>query len=157
MPLTYQEYSEFIATPYKIGVDDCYGLVRKVYRKCYGIEMPNYARPKHFEHSNLNLVNLILNHPDFIQKGMNPNFLNQGDVLFFRCASDSTNHFGIYVGNNLFIHHAIDATVREENLDHRWLRRLTNVAYHKDIVQERKTVLLTDFLPEHFRSSQNAE
>ena len=157
MTLTYKDYSEFIATPYKIGVDDCYGLVRKVYKKAFGIQMPNYARPQFFNQSRLNLVTLILNNPDFVQKGMHPSFFNVGDVLFFRCASDTTNHFGIYVGNNLFIHHQIDSTVREENLDHRWLKRLTNVAYHKDIVQERKVVALSSFLPDHFKENSHVD
>lgn len=149
--LKHSDYSDLINVPYRAGVDDCYGLIRKVYNRCFGIEMPNYARPLNFAESGLNLIALILNNPNFIQKGMHPKFLNDGDVLFFRCASTETNHLGVYVGNGLFLHHQIDHIVKEENLDQRWLKRLTHVAYHTDVELPSKKVLLSDFLPEHFK------
>lgn len=147
--LDFNFYKQFLNVPYKIGVHDCYGLVRKIYLSAFGIDMPNYARPDGFSESDLNLVALILNNPNFVQKTCNPARLRIGDVLFFRCGTATTNHFGIYIGNNMFVHHRINSVVKEENLDQRWIRRLTNVAYHKDIVLPKQKFDLSNFMPQH--------
>lgn len=149
--IEFKLYSDLLDLPYQAGTADCYGLVRTMYERVFGIVLPNYARPDDFEFSDIELYARIMQNPDFIQKTTNPNFLNVGDVLAFRSEAPITNHVGMYLGNNLFLHHVRDTFPREDNLDQRWLRKLTHVLHHKDVTNVTNTVDFKDFIPGYLK------
>lgn len=130
--MQYHLYSHLLEKKYISGFQDCYELVRGFYDSNYGISLPNYARPEGFQNYDFNIIGRLKSHPDFISKPLNKNTLEEGDVLVFRVASNIENHFGVYVGNSLFIHHLLNSRSREENLDQRWFRRVVSVLSHKD-------------------------
>lgn len=150
--LSYSLYKDLLSLKYQSGSYDCYGLVRVVYNRAYGIVLPNFARPNDFEHSDIGLFAKVTNNPDFLQKTLNPNFLVIGDVLAFRLGADVTNHLGIYLGNNLFLHHMRDRCPVEDTLDERWIKRLTHVMTHQDVKPLKEKLDIKDFIPAHLRS-----
>lgn len=154
--LPYENYKDLLDRKYQAGTDDCYGLVREVYKRTFGIDLPNYARPEDFEFSTLELVSRIVSNPDFIKKNLNPNALVVGDVLGFRVAAPRTDHFGIYIGNNLFLHHMRGRKPVEDNLDQRWVRRITHVLSHVDVTPVKEQLSAMDFLPPHLKELYNA-
>lgn len=153
MMIEFSTYSDLLNLPYRAGTADCYGLVRTMYKRVFGIELPNYARPDDFEFSDLELYARIMSNPDFKYKNTNPNFLNVGDVLAFRSEAPVTNHVGFYLGNNLFLHHVRDRTPREDNLDQRWIRKMTHVLHHKDVQPVKEKINFKDFIPAHLREN----
>lgn len=130
--MDYHAYSALLNKPYISGFQDCYTLTRGFYLLNYGISLPDYARPEDFQSSDFNLISRLKVNPDFISKPVSKNDLVEGDVLIFRVASDVENHFGVYVGNGLFIHHLLNTKSKEEGLDHRWFRRVISVLRHVD-------------------------
>lgn len=131
--MQYSKYSHLLDKEYIVGRQDCLTLVLDFYRDIYGIDYPDYARPVGFFSSELNLPPKIATDMQLKTRSLNRNELREGDILAFRCASEYTNHFGIYIGNNLFIHHMANIKSREESLDNRWFRRLTYIYYNDDV------------------------
>lgn len=153
--IEYKTYSDLLELPYREGTADCYGLVRKMYDRVFGISMPNFARPDGFEFSDIDLYASMMNASEFKIKSSNPNFLNPGDLLLFMYKAPVTNHVGIYLGNNLFLHHVRDRKPREDNLDQRWLRKMTYVLEHPDVEPIKTTVSFEDFIPQHLKDLNN--
>ena len=131
--MQYSKYSHLLDKDYKAGVQDCLALVLDFYKDVFEIEYPQYARPLNFFLPELNLPPKIASDMQLKSRSLSIPELNEGDILAFRCASEYTNHFGIYVGNNLFIHHLNNSKSREESLDQRWFRRLTHIYYNDDV------------------------
>ena len=131
--MQYSKYAHLLDKNYSDGVQDCLALVLDFYKDVYGLEFPNYARPLDFYLPPLDLAPKIIADMQFLTRPLSRNQLTEGDMLGFRCNCNYTNHYAIYVGNNLFIHHMRDGKSREEALDQRWFRRLTHIHYHEDI------------------------
>lgn len=135
---------------YEGGITDCYGMVRAYYKGQFGITLPNYARPLAFDHYGLDLVGRLKAHPDYTIVPKARMEFQVGDVFIFYVASTHENHFGIYIGNNIFIHHLVNQVSCEQNLDDRWFSRLGTVLRHVDVEQV-EVVDLWSFIPESIR------
>lgn len=131
--MQYSKYSHLLDKNYVSGVQDCLELVLDFYKDIFDIEYPRYARPLNFFLPELNLPPKIVEDMQLKSRSLSRAELKDGDILAFRCGSDYTNHFGVYVGNNLFIHHLNNNKSREESLDQRWFRRLTHIYYTEDV------------------------
>lgn len=153
--IPYDAYKDILKYPkYELGVFDCFSVVRDVLNNAYGVVIPNYARPFMFDQKPLDLVNRINKEDFFKQRPTNAiSQLQAGDILIFSVLSDSLNHLGIYLGNNLFLHQVHGALPREENLSLAWARRLKEVHYHVDVDQSKIKVDLIDLMPDHLKET----
>jgi cell wall-associated NlpC family hydrolase len=135
---------------YIAGDQDCYSVVRDYYSGAFGITLPNYARPLAFDRGGINLIGMLKADPDYLIVPAARLELRKGDVLTFMVASDFENHFGVYLGNNMFIHHLYNKNSEESNLDNRWYTRLVSVLRHVDVpfIPEKD---IWDFLPAELR------
>lgn len=131
--MLYTKYSKFLNLDYNQGFQDCFGLINDFYKDIYGIEFQDYARPVDFYLPELNLIPKFAQDMGLQERALSRQLLREGDILVFKCAGNYPNHVGIYVGNNLFIHHMENNKSKEDNLDHRWFRRLVTVYYLEDV------------------------
>lgn len=150
--IEYKYYKDLMGLNYEIGLNDCFSIVRNVLNNKYGILIPNYARPKNFFDPRISVYAGIAKEPFFKERGVCKTELREGDVLAFRVASEYVNHFGIYLGNNLFLHQMFDSLPREENLDASWMRRLYMAHYHVDVPVEKKKLSLVDVMPNYMKA-----
>ena len=151
--IPYDKYKHIINYPkYELGVFDCYSVIKDVLKEAYGIEIPNYARPKNFDLPQLDLFSKIANEDFFIERpALDVKQFQAGDILSFKIRSSNVNHVGIYLGNNLFLHQLHESLPREDNLSLAWLRRLAAVHYHEDVDQQKVLVDLIDLMPVHLK------
>lgn len=150
--MDYHLYSGLLNRIYIAGFQDCYTVVRDFYSQNYEITLPNYARPDNFQDEDFNLIGMLKNNPDFLSKPANRNLLVAGDVLTFRVASNVENHFGVYVGNGLFIHHLINTRSKEDSLDNKWMRRVISVLRHKEAPEKAQSEELFNLIAPMFRN-----
>lgn len=156
--IKYSFYKDLLARNYKMGSEDCFGLVRDLYKNAFGILLPNYARPRNFYDPRINLYARIVAQPEFKERGLCPTDFKEGDILAFRVAgADLVNHVGVYLGNNLFLHQMFDAQPREENLDQRWLRRLYMAVYHVDVPVTKEKLNILDVIPDYLKVEKYVE
>lgn len=149
--MDYHQYSNLLGKNYITGFQDCYSVVRDFYSQVFDIHLENYARPDDFQADGFNLIQTVKNNPEFLSRPLNRNLLVEGDVLIFRVASDVENHFGVYVGNGLFIHHLIKTKSKEDNLDAKWMRRVTSVLRHSEAPQMTETQNLINIIAPMYR------
>lgn len=151
--IPYDKYRHILNYPkYELGVFDCYSVIKDVLKEAYGVEIPNYARPKNFDLPQLDLFSRIASEDFFIERpSLDVKQLQAGDILSFKVRSSNVNHVGVYLGNNLFLHQLHESLPREDNLSLAWLRRLTAVHYHEDIDQQKVLVDLIDLMPDHLK------
>lgn len=156
--IDYINYRDLMDRKYVMGSNDCFGLLRDFYINCYGIKMPNFARPKHFFDSRIDVYARIVAQPEFKERGLCVIDFREGDLLAFRVmGTERVNHVGVYLGNNLFLHQMFDGVPREENLDERWLRRLYMVHYHVDVPAVKKVLNTLDILPNYLKVENYVE
>ena len=103
--------SSYLGTPYKkngtsrLGID-CSGLVREVYRRYSGINLP---------HDTKKLLSLA-------KKVQKKNLL-YGDLVFFTFESREVSHVGIYIENGEFVHASISQGVIISGLNDEYYRK----------------------------------
>lgn len=103
--------NSYLGTPYKnngtsrLGID-CSGLVREVYRRYSGINLP---------HDTKKLLTLV--------KKVEKKNLLYGDLVFFAFESREVSHVGIYIGEGEFVHASISEGVIISALNDEYYRK----------------------------------
>ncbi len=151
----YADYKDLIGRPYKGGEDDCYGLCRQYYKRVFGLELENWARPEEWwVHPELSLVDDLFQVDGWENVGTNFRNLKQGDGLIFSLIQGRANHVGVYVGNGMFIHHVFRRMSCEESFAQKWQSRCLMVVRHAKVTEflkgQRKTIELKE-LREHVK------
>lgn len=108
---------------YKFGVADCFEAMRDYLIK-QNINIPSRAL---FE-DNWYRKGLDYFCPDVIKnwggQEIELSDLKENDVLIFRVQEEINNHCGVYIGNDIFYHHAINRLSCRENLFPFWQKYL---------------------------------
>ena len=108
---------------YKFGIADCFEAMRDYLIK-QSITIPSRAL---FE-DNWYKKGLDYFCPDIIKnwggQEIDLSNLKQNDVLIFRVQEEINNHCGVYIGNDIFYHHAINRLSCRENLFPFWQKYL---------------------------------
>jgi proteasome lid subunit RPN8/RPN11 len=89
------------------GVHDCYDLIRSYYQLERGIVLPDFARPdKWWEDGTSNLYLDNFGKAGFVDVGQDA-APEVGDVLLMQIRSKNgvPNHAGVYLGDNVMLHH----------------------------------------------------
>jgi cell wall-associated NlpC family hydrolase len=155
----YEQYTVgYEGTPYVVGRDDCYGLVRRWVKDKYGMKLTNYARPFMFEENGLPLLTDHFQREGFLIVNVPFNRLEIGDLLLMRLANKSghANHIGVYVGNGYMLHHLFNRPSVADPLTSRWTGRVLDVIRHPDITETNQALIekvdLLTYLPPHMRA-----
>lgn len=120
----YRPIEPFIGRPFEFNQIDCYNLFRDVYMLA-GIDYPEKTYPENWYELNMNLYIEGLSENGFEKVD---NVLETGDVILFCIGSDEIpNHCGIYLENDLFIHHSIDRLSKRDILGGYWLKNVHSV------------------------------
>lgn len=107
-----KEAKKLIGTPYRWGGIstkgiDCSGLIKKIYAKLFGIDLPHNA--------------FAQSRQSFLEK-VSPNSLQPGDLIFFGPGKRYIDHVGIYLSNGRFLHAALSDGVSVSSLSNRYWR-----------------------------------
>lgn len=148
--IPYKAYSKLLEAPYVLGTSDCFTVVREILNRAFGVVIPNYARPFRFHTPELNLMLRIAQEDFFIERpAVDLKDFQPGDILCFTVNSETVNHVGIYVGNNVFVHQLHNCSPREDDLSLNWMRRLKYVFYHQDVEQAKPKFDTLDLMPNY--------
>lgn len=109
---------------YKFGVSDCYEAAKDWYRE-NGIDAP--FRDAYEDDWWLKGLNYFTNE-HLASKGWYPQVdAQKGDLLVFSVDSKVPNHCGVYLGRDIFYHHAQNRLSCRENLYPFWVKYLTGI------------------------------
>ena len=108
---------------YEFGVKDCFEALRD-YLQTQNIEIPPRAMfvedywDKEIDYFNDKTIS------EWNHSPVSLNEIKENDVLIFRVFSDINNHCGVYLGNDIFYHHAENRLSCRENLYPQWKKWL---------------------------------
>ena len=111
--------SELYGREYKFGVKDCFEAVRDYLFK-QGLEIPHRALfedkwyDKGLDYFTTEMVKKWKGEPVGLDE------LQENDVLIFKVQEEVNNHCGVYIGNDIFYHHAVNRLSCRENLYPFW-------------------------------------
>jgi len=115
---------------FRMGIYDCYSLVRDWYRQTHGIILPVGPRDPLWWERGENIIP-----ENFAQAGfeeIDKLDIKEGDVIIGRVLGRVENHTGVYIGNGLILHHLYDRLSRREPLGP-WMKYVTRILRHKDM------------------------
>lgn len=143
--------SNLVGLTYIEGRQDCYGLMRRYYQQEWGIQLPNFARPRHFwNDESLDLYSLYADY------GFEPVLDTRweiGDTLLMPLRTQMATHAAMIVGDNQILHHLPDKLSTIESMRPRWANRATTVIRHPEVtaaqIQSSETAQLHEVLDVH--------
>jgi len=130
-----------IGRPFVHGITDCYAIIRDFYISEFNEEIKNYARSWEWWLDNENLYENNLKDCGFYQV-YKPTL---GDMFLCKIKSKVYNHAGIYLGNELILHHLsgykpIDnSKISRKEPINRWLKFIEKWYRHEKINPSWKT------------------
>jgi proteasome lid subunit RPN8/RPN11 len=119
---------EYLDIDFLIGKNDCLSLVENYYNKELNIKIPYFSREDGWFNKNGAVIFDNINNAGFFE--IEPKNMKKNDLLFFGEDKKYINHIGIYLGNNLMLHHPRNTKSVIENLNEHYLNRLKNIVRH---------------------------
>ena len=93
----------FVGREFVHGIVDCYTLIRDFYKKEFDILLNDYNRRDEWWHKGENMYLDNFSKEGF--KEIDDSDLQYGDLFIMQLESPVPNHGGIYIGDNLVLHH----------------------------------------------------
>lgn len=116
--------------PYIHAVLDCYSICRDWYSREWQLILPEFEREERWWEKGANLYEENFRSCGFVKlEAGTP--LEVGDALLMQRGARVTNHAGIYVGNNSFLHHPMGRVSSVDVYGGEWLRRTTHHLRHE--------------------------
>lgn len=119
------KYGQYLNIPFEMGKNDCLSLVVNFYDKEYGIKIGNYSRDSKWFDKNPNIIKENYEKEGFIEF-TDLEKIKDGDILLCR-----DRHFGIYLNNDLFLHHRKDCLSNIEQFNEKWKKLADKYYRHK--------------------------
>jgi proteasome lid subunit RPN8/RPN11 len=96
--------SKYTGIDFEIGKNDCYTLIIKYYMDELGIEIPDFLplRTDGWHKTDINYIDENLKNTSFIK--IMPEYIQKNDIIVLDYGKNRF-HFGIYLENNLILHH----------------------------------------------------
>ena len=116
------------------GVRDCFSLAQDFYKQNFNITVRNYARPIDWSANNLDLMTLCHEREGFDKiTNWKGNDLRPGDMLCLAVGEGNPNHFAVYAGDNMLVHHLFNRFSSEELYRDFWRSMTCFVLRHPDV------------------------
>lgn len=132
-----KDYSDYLGIKFKHGSDDCYGLVRKFYKKEFGIELTDYARPDYWWNNGGNLYM-----ENFRKEGFyiidDKEDLQYGDLILMAIGSDVACHGALYIGEGKILQHLQGRESSIDKYSSMFKNKTVAVIRHKNVIGPRK-------------------
>jgi proteasome lid subunit RPN8/RPN11 len=109
---------------YISNVQDCFTLARDFLYIEKGIDVGIHPRPTEWEVWNPHYIEQTYTSLGFKQVPVDD--VQCGDILLFTIGSKYINHIGVYVGEDVFIHHLYNRTSASDSF-RKWHKQLTKV------------------------------
>lgn len=138
-------WEHLLNRPFRWGERDCFALARTFYIENFGITVPDYARPTNWTAGLLDLPRLCYEkngfemHTDWKTADLRP-----GDLLLMAVGDTAANHFAVYVGDNIIIHHLFGRTSNEEPFRDFWRNSVCYMLRHPSVPDLRPVLPDTD-------------
>lgn len=117
---------------FEIGVHDCYSLVRDFYKNELNIELYNYRRNEDWFTQENYIFDENFQNEGFVIVDLES--LQKYDCLLFKLNNkDISNHIGIYLENDVFLHHPRKGKSQLQELNNSYRKRIKYVIRHKNI------------------------
>lgn len=130
-------YNHFVGLPFEYGETDCYSLMRGFYDEQFDIKLPDFARPTKFWEHGLNLYADNYLKLGFQRLQCHPHEWQYGDVFLMAVMSKIGNHVGVYVENDMILHHLWGRLSVAERYAGLTRNTTLGVYRHKDVVIDR--------------------
>ena len=115
----------FVGREYSFGENDCYSLVRDYYREKLDINLPTTVFEDDWWEKGFNYFDDLFE-PFGFEK---VDTVQENDVIVFRMMAQVPNHCGIYLGEDLFLHHAVNRLSCRESINSVWRKYI--VGYYR--------------------------
>ena len=113
--------SPLLGREYKFGVSDCYSLARDYYYEEHKISLPSIPFEDDWWEKGINYFDDLFEAFGFVEVS-EPSV---GYLIIFKVRSNIPNHCGLYLGEGLFLHHAIHRlSCRESLYGHGWINQV---------------------------------
>ena len=127
-------YDHLLSKQPVMGETDCLSLFRQFYADNFGIHIKNYARPKDWDASKLDLTRQFYEAEGFeMITDWKIKDLRPGDVLCMAIGASNANHFAIYIGDGDIVHHPSGRLSTREPLRDFWRSLTCYILRHPDV------------------------
>ena len=158
----YLKYDHLLGHEFIHGEQDCYEILRKVYKDNLEIELTSYARPDDWWIQNMNLyTDNFVNEGFFLVDIKSVQDINLMDVLLVALPDSRSptytvpNHCLIYVGEGKVLHHRLGKLSQVIPYKGMYRNFTTHVLRHKDVpkIEEHRVqkLDLMDYILPHKR------
>jgi len=113
--------NSLIGRDYKFGENDCYSLVRDYYKQELDINLPTILFEDNWYDKGLNYFDDLFESFGFVEVEQP----QKHDGIIFNIFCNVPNHCGIYLGEDIFMHHAINRLSCRESLYSGWKQHVT--------------------------------
>ena len=113
--------NELLGRDYNFGTSDCYSLVRDYYFQEFNINLPTIQFEDDWWDQGLDYFGDLLENFGF-EEVHEPEI---GDGILFQVFCNVENHCGIYLGEDIFLHHAVNRLSCRESLHPMWIKHKT--------------------------------
>ena len=124
------ESKPLLGRDYTFGEQDCYSLVRDYYRQTYDLTLPSIVFEDDWWDKGFNYFDDLFDSYGF-REVESPEI---GDVLIFKVFCHVPNHCGIYTGEDVFMHHAINRLSCRESLHSGWGKHISRIVRCKKFI-----------------------
>jgi cell wall-associated NlpC family hydrolase len=145
----------FEGIDFEMERQNCYQLVRRVYKESYGIELPDVPSPTDWWERGFSLFSEHADTFGFDPVHSHPRDWQEGDVLVIAVASSVGNHTAVLLDTGEILHHLVGQRSCVTSFGGMFRNGLVGVYRHRDVKpippSEVQTVELKDLLPRHVR------
>ena len=125
---TKAEYSPrqnpLLGREYSFGSNDCWGLARDFYKKEFDVILPIMQFKDNWWEEGLNYFDDLFEDFGFVEVA-EPKF---GDIILFKIYNNIPNHCGVYLQEDIFMHHAVNRLSCRESLYPLWIKNISRYA-----------------------------
>ncbi|MCE5333370.1 MAG: C40 family peptidase [Desulfobacteraceae bacterium] len=119
-----------VGRQFRMGVFDCYGLVRDWYRQERSTTLPLFPRDPDWWTNGEDMIADNFRTAGFVEV---PEVAKVGDVVVGKILARVENHCAVYIGDGLILHHLAGRLSRREALGP-WMRYKTRVFRHENLL-----------------------
>lgn len=124
---------DYVGRPWVLGHADCWSLIMDYYRREFGITLNNWSVPREWWESGAErLYDDNWQAEGFIEVPVNE--MAPGDMIMMQVGAPVTNHAGIYIGENMMLHHNFGNLSTRVPLGFYWRERIVRVVRHRELI-----------------------